>query len=155
IPMVVGLGAPLMDVPSGQDAMIDGESGTLVIGPDETTRAAARRRASEIDDRRAIAEKFRNARVTTPGGEPVMVMINTSGADELSSLDPAMCDGIGLMRSEFLFEDGRPLPDEETQYQAYCRVLEWAGPRPVTIRTLDAGGDKPIRGLTIDDEGNP
>ncbi len=59
------------------------------------------------------------------------------------------------MRSEFLFRDGKPLPDEEAQYRAYCRFLEWAGGKPVTIRTLDIGGDKPIRGLTPDGERNP
>jgi phosphotransferase system enzyme I (PtsI) len=70
-------------------------------------------------------------------------------------LDPSHCDGIGLMRSEFLFRDGKPLPDEETQYRSYRRFLEWAGGKPVTIRTLDIGGDKPISGLTADGERNP
>lgn len=155
VPMVVGLGADVMTVPSGQEAMIDGELGTLVVAPDESTRATARSREAEIGRRRAIAEKFLHARVALPNGEPVAIMINAAGPDELSLLDPAICDGIGLVRSEFLFHDGGSLPDEETQYRAYRRILDWAGTRPVTIRTLDAGGDKPIRGLTIDDEGNP
>ncbi|MEZ5829825.1 MAG: phosphoenolpyruvate--protein phosphotransferase [Dongiaceae bacterium] len=154
VPMVVGLGADLMRVPSGQEAMIDGERGTLVVSPSEATRAAAKSRETEIGKRRAIAEKFQHAPATLPNGEPVMVMINTAGPDDLVLLDPAICDGIGLVRSEFLFH-GATLPDEETQYGAYRRILEWAGRRPVTIRTLDAGGDKPVRGLTIDDEGNP
>ena len=59
------------------------------------------------------------------------------------------------MRSEFLFADGKPLPGEEQQYRAYRRFLEWAEGRPVTIRTLDIGGDKPIAGLTAADERNP
>jgi phosphotransferase system enzyme I (PtsI) len=54
-----------------------------------------------------------------------------------------------------LFEASQGLPDEETQYAAYRRILDWAEGRPVTIRTLDAGGDKPIAGLTIDGESNP
>jgi phosphotransferase system enzyme I (PtsI) len=155
VPMVVGLGAGVMEVPSGQEAMIDGERGTLVVAPDEATRVAAKSRETEIGQRRAISEKFLRERVTLPGGEAVTIMINTAGPDELSLLDPAICDGIGLVRSEFLFYGSAKLPDEETQYQAYCRILGWAGGRPVTIRTLDAGGDKPIPGLTIDDENNP
>ena len=154
VPMVVGLGADVMRVPSGQEAMIDGERGTLVVAPDDATRAAAKSRETEIKQRQAIAEKFLRASATLPNGEAVTIMINAAGPDELSLLDPAICDGIGLVRSEFLFH-GATLPDEETQYQAYCRILDWAGRRPVTIRTLDAGGDKPIRGLTIDDEANP
>lgn len=59
------------------------------------------------------------------------------------------------MRSEFLFRDGAPLPGEEEQYQAYRRFLEWAAGKPVTIRTLDAGADKPIGGLTPEGEKNP
>ena len=59
------------------------------------------------------------------------------------------------MRTEFLFEPGRAPPDEATQFEAYRRILEWAGARPVAIRTLDAGGDKPIPGVTFDGEANP
>ena len=59
------------------------------------------------------------------------------------------------MRTEFLFRDGAPLPGEDEQFTAYKRFLEWAKGKPVTIRTLDIGGDKPIRGLTPDGETNP
>ncbi len=154
VPMVVGLGADLMAVKSGQEAMVDGERGILVVAPNETTRAAAQSREAEIEQRSAVARQYQHAPARLPSGEAVTVMINTAGPDELSLLDPAICDGIGLVRSEFLFH-GPTLPDEEAQYRAYCRILEWAGSRPVTIRTLDAGGDKPVKGLTIDDEGNP
>jgi phosphotransferase system enzyme I (PtsI) len=81
-------------------------------------------------------------------------MINIAGPDELDALDPAVCDGIGLVRTEFLFH-GANLPDEETQYAAYARMVTWAGDRPVVLRTLDAGGDKPIDGLTVPGESNP
>jgi phosphotransferase system enzyme I (PtsI) len=154
VPMVVGLGADVMRVPNGQEAMIDGERGTLVVAPGEATRAAGQVREAEIKKRQAIADKFQRGQAKLPNGDAVIVMINAAGPDELSLLDPVICDGIGLVRSEFLFH-GPTLPDEETQYQTYVRILEWAGGRPVTIRTLDAGGDKPVKGLTLDDEGNP
>lgn len=154
VPMVVGLGSDVLGVASGQEAMVDGEKGTLVVAPDAATRAAAEERSAELEQRRRIAAEFVLRPATLPSGERVAVMINAAGPDELQPLDPAMCDGIGLVRSEFLFHGDR-LPDEETQYRAYRRILEWAGDRPVTIRTLDAGGDKPVKGLTIDDEGNP
>ncbi|MBN9547921.1 MAG: phosphoenolpyruvate--protein phosphotransferase, partial [Alphaproteobacteria bacterium] len=70
----------------------------------------------------------------------------------VDGIDIATCDGVGLMRTEFLF--GKTLPDEETQYRAYRKVLEWAGGKPVTIRTVDAGGDKPVPGFTVE-ETNP
>ena len=81
--------------------------------------------------------------------------MNIASPAELDSLDPGVCDGVGLVRTEFLFEGRRELPGEEAQYQAYARIVEWAAGRPVTIRTLDAGGDKPVPGLTLEGESNP
>jgi phosphotransferase system enzyme I (PtsI) len=85
----------------------------------------------------------------------IAVHLNIAGPSELEAIRPTVCDGIGLVRSEFLFHGAAGLPDEETQLAFYCRIVEWAEGRPVTIRTLDAGGDKPIAGLTIDGESNP
>jgi phosphotransferase system enzyme I (PtsI) len=90
--------------------------------------------------------------VATANGVPVRVVINVADPADVGRIDIASCDGVGLMRTEFLF--GRSLPDEETQYRAYRKVLEWADGKPVTIRTIDAGGDKPVPGFTVE-EGNP
>ena len=91
---------------------------------------------------------------TTADGERVLVLVNVDDPALLAALDPRHCDGVGLTRTEFLFQ-GADLPDEETQLRAYAAVLRWAAGRPVIIRTLDAGGDKPIPGLTPEDERNP
>ena len=90
-----------------------------------------------------------------PNGEPVAVMINVDDPALLDGIDPATCDGVGLTRTEFLFHGKAELPDEAAQQAVYRRLLAWAGDRPVTIRTLDAGGDKPIPGLTPEREDNP
>jgi phosphotransferase system enzyme I (PtsI) len=79
-------------------------------------------------------------------------MVNIARPEEVERIDVSVCDGVGLMRTEFLFGDG--LPDEETQLSSYVKVLDWAAGRPVTIRTVDAGGDKPVPGFTIAEE-NP
>ncbi len=104
---------------------------------------------------RAENEKFLHAPARLKNGSRIEVLVNVAGIEDLELIDPETCDGIGLMRSEFLFRDGAPLPDEEQQYLAYRRFLEWAGEKPVTIRTLDIGGDKPVRGLTPAGEKNP
>jgi phosphotransferase system enzyme I (PtsI) len=91
----------------------------------------------------------------TADGVQIRVMLNISDPRELADLDPAICDGIGLVRTEFLFHDRQGLPNEEQQYSIYRRIAEWAQGRPVTLRTLDAGGDKPIPGLTPAGESNP
>ena len=100
------------------------------------------------------ANRYRAAPAITVDGVAVKVMINVADPAEVDAVDIGDCDGIGLMRTEFLFRNGRPLPGEDEQYRAYRRLLEWAGEKPVTVRTLDAGGDKPIAGLTPDDETN-
>jgi len=153
VPMVLGLG-PVAPA-TGASALLDAESGLLVLDPDELERQAFERRLA--DHRRAV--EAQRALLTRPavtaGGEAVTVMLNLASTAELADLDPAVADGVGLVRSEFLFHGRHGLPDEEEQLQAYVRILEWADGRPVVVRTLDAGGDKPIPGLTGTGETNP
>jgi phosphoenolpyruvate-protein phosphotransferase (PTS system enzyme I) len=153
VPMVVGLG----DVGRNDhaEAVVDGGEGVLVLSPDAPAKRRWSAKARELAKKRGEESRFLGRPAQLKSGEPIELLINVAEPDELDLLDPAHCDGIGLMRSEFLFRDGKPLPDEETQYRAYRRFLEWAGGKPVTIRTLDIGGDKPIRGLTLEGERNP
>ena len=135
--------------------LVDGVKGVVIADPDEITSAAFESQAAEFVARQKINEVFRLNPATRKDGSRIQVMINIADPAEVDHVDIASCDGVGLMRSEFLFRDGAPLPDEEQQYRAYRKVLQWAGDKPVTIRTLDVGGDKPISGLTIAGEGNP
>jgi len=114
---------------------------------------ASRQEAAKLAD--AQAERYRIGPAMTSDGTPIAVMINVGDPAELETLDPACCDGIGLVRTEFLFHGKNELPDEEMQYHVYRRLAEWAMGKPVTIRTLDAGADKPIPGLTLEHETNP
>jgi phosphotransferase system enzyme I (PtsI) len=153
IPMVVGLGdARFMEA---QTLIVDAGSGAVIADPDEDQQANYRSGLAALMERSRSQEQFRLKPARRKTGERIELLINVAGVEELDHIDPASCDGIGLMRSEFLFRDGAPLPNEETQYRAYRRFLEWAGEKPVTIRTLDIGGDKPIRGLTPEGESNP
>ncbi len=153
IPMVVGLGdAPFLDA---RTLIVDGGTGTVTPDPDGAAINAYQTQLGALAQARAAAERFRFKPALRKSGARIEILVNVAGVEELDHIDPASCDGIGLMRSEFLFRDGAPLPDEETQYRAYRRFLEWAEGRPVTIRTLDIGGDKPIRGLTPEGEQNP
>ena len=110
------------------------------------------RRAALAEDGERNA-RYLHADARTADGVPIDVMINVARPEEVDDVDVATCDGVGLMRTEFLFT-GDTLPDEETQYRAYAKVLDWAAGRPVTIRTIDAGGDKPVKGLTVEEQ-NP
>jgi phosphoenolpyruvate-protein phosphotransferase (PTS system enzyme I) len=152
VPMIVGVDVDHLQ--EGRDVLLDGDAGTLIVDPDAEMRAIfCQRRAAQSEARQAGAS-FKGP-VFSASGERVRVMINVTGLAELRNLDPVEVDGIGLMRTEFLFQDRENLPTEEEQFQIYKRMLEWAAGKPVTIRTLDAGGDKPIAGLTRSGDINP
>jgi phosphotransferase system enzyme I (PtsI) len=153
VPMVVGVGE--VDLGGHVDAIIDGETGAAVLSPGSGDRQRYDTRLSEIRSREVKEAAFLRRPAMSADGIRIELLVNVAGVEDLEHIDSASCDGIGLMRSEFLFRDGASLPGEEEQYQAYRRFLDWAAGKPVTIRTLDAGGDKPIRGLTPEGEKNP
>ena len=153
IPAVVGLGIDPTAF-SGQ-ALVDAHRGVLVVNPGPAARAQFEHDAKAAAAARAPAAVAAMRPAVTADGTPIRIMLNISDPRELADLDPAMCDGIGLVRTEFLFHDRQGPPDEEHQYSVYRRIVEWAEGRAVTLRTLDAGGDKPIAGLTPVGESNP
>lgn len=152
VPMVVAVGEA--DFGGHDAALVDGASGRVVLSPDDETIARFAVIAREADERARREAEYLNRPAATADGTPVAVLINVAGADDTALIDRQACDGIRLMRTEFLFRDGAALPDEETQYRVYRQLLKWADDRPVTNRTLDAGGDKPVAGLTPKDEAN-
>ena len=155
VPALVELQTAMDAIPEGTEAILDGERGHLVLRPNSQQR---QRYADRMAVRTARAREARR-RLLQPGrtraGVPIHVYINVDDPALLVGVVPEHCDGIGLTRTEFLFHGHSGLPDEHTQYRAYCQLLDWAKGRPVTIRTLDAGGDKPITDLTPSDEVNP
>jgi len=150
VPMVVGLRAPARKLTGV--ALLDAEHGVIVLSPSLSELEDFRQSSSSFATCQGAARTFLTRPAVTKAGTAVCVQVNIAYPSDVDGIDVATCDGVGLMRTEFLF--GKALPDEETQYQAYRKVLEWAGDKPVTIRTVDAGGDKPVPGFTIE-EANP
>jgi phosphotransferase system enzyme I (PtsI) len=151
IPMIVQLGS----LPNwGATALLDGEGGTLELDPSDEQVSLFEKRREIHRKNRASARAILRRPTASWRGERIKLHINIQGAADLAHADAQFADGIGLMRTEFLLTE-HGLPDEETQFQAYDEVLRWAGARPVTIRTFDAGGDKPVPGFTPDGEANP
>jgi phosphoenolpyruvate-protein phosphotransferase (PTS system enzyme I) len=153
VPMIIGV--ERADLRGHVEAMLDSTAGVLIASPnaEDIATLPERRRLAEI----AQAEELRylHASAMTVTGTRVQAMINVADGAELDSIDVATCDGIGLVRTELMLRTMDELRDEEKQYQAYRRVMLWASGKPVTIRTMDAGGDKPIPGYTVDGEANP
>ena len=155
VPMLVQLACGPDDPAPGAEAIVDADRGCLVLTPSTSMRERYARRIEERRAREREAAKHASRPARTRAGTPVRVLVNVDDPDGLAGVEPLHCDGIGLTRTEFLFHDEAGLPDERRQFDCYRRLVRWARGRPVTVRTLDAGGDKPIPGLTIEGESNP
>lgn len=155
VPMLIGPKVSSVDTDGGTPAILDAVLGVLILDPEPATfvSCAGRRRARAGNAAAALSAA--TAPAISANGVPVAVYLNVDDPGRLAAVSPDLCDGIGLTRTEFLFRAGEALPDEEAQLRIYRQLLDWAGGRPVTIRTLDAGGDKPIPGLTPEGEQNP
>jgi len=154
VPMIVALGGSVTAL-DGKDVLVDADAGEVVIDPLPAARTRFGATADDAARRAAATAAHLAAPARTADGTRIAMHLNIVGAEEVARLDPAVCDGVGLFRTEFLFHGGAGLPDEDTQYTVYRAVAAWAQGRPVTIRTLDAGGDKPIAGVTEASESNP
>jgi phosphotransferase system enzyme I (PtsI) len=155
IPAVVGTGTATDRIGPGDEIGIDGDRGLVILHPGGTEladleSARARRERAEL---RLAVERHLPAR--TADGVEVRLHANVEFEEELPYLDHVGAGGIGLFRTEFLYLSREGLPTEEEHYSAYRRVLERMGDRPVTIRTLDLGGDKIPSERGRPDEQNP
>jgi phosphoenolpyruvate-protein phosphotransferase (PTS system enzyme I) len=154
IPAVLGVAGALSKLRLATVVAVDGDRGLVVGDPDDEAlaRSAAARSAAVALQRRLDA--LRDLPACTTDGRRVLVKANIEVPEEADTVLAHGVDGIGLFRSEFLFLGGH-VPDEEEQYLAYKRVIESMKGRPVTIRTLDIGGDKVLPELGAQDEKNP
>ena len=155
MPMLVQLACESEEVVPGMEAVVDADDGRLVLTPSPAIRERYSLRIEERRAREREAAKHASRPARTRGGARIQVLVNVDDPAGLAGVDPSHCDGIGLVRTEFLFHGAAALPGEEAQLDCYRRLVAWAKGRPVTVRTLDAGGDKPIPGLTVEDESNP
>jgi phosphocarrier protein FPr len=155
IPAVVGLGDALLAMAPGQSALLDGGRGTLILDPpaELVRRARAEARAEQRRAARAAAAAHQPA--VTRDGVVIEVAANIGSAEEASRAVQAGADGVGLLRTEFLFLEAKSLPGEEAQERIYSAIATRLEGRPLTIRTLDVGADKPLPYLRSVHEDNP
>lgn len=156
IPSVVGLRYMGTHVAPGDAIIVDGTHGLVVVRPNDSTLAEyeTEKESQERSRRALLNAEHAGPSVTLDGVEiPTFTNIELL-AETRHSLD-ANCQGVGLYRTEYLFMERTAFPSEEEQYQSYKQVIESMNPLPVTIRTLDIGGDKLITGLSDESEENP
>ncbi|MFH1577506.1 MAG: phosphoenolpyruvate--protein phosphotransferase, partial [Candidatus Omnitrophota bacterium] len=152
IPAVVGLRRATERIKTGDLLILDGSSGLVIINPDQETLNSY---YQEEDKFKHITEKFLQVKdlpAETLDNYRVKIVANIELPEEIPSVKLHGAEGIGLYRTEYFYMNRKGLPSEEEHFQAYKSVAEALNPYPVTIRTLDLGGDKIISQLGVLDE---
>jgi phosphotransferase system enzyme I (PtsI) len=155
IPAVVGLHDATEKLESGQQVLLDGYSGFLILDPTPETLW----HYGELEHRKVqVAEQLtglRETKSTTRDGRHIVLSANIELPDDVEAAPRNGAEGIGLYRTEFLYLNRTTLPSEEEQYETYRKVAEQVRPHPLIIRTFDLGGDKVAGAVDSDDELNP
>ncbi len=155
LPAVVGAGADALGLANGETVILDGMAGKLIASPDEATVESYRASRETWLAARESSKTAARRPAATRDGHQVEVVANIGDAESAQSAIDFGAEGVGLLRTEFLFLNRTTMPDEEEQYRAYRAVAEVMGSRPVVVRTLDIGGDKPLPYLDLGREDNP
>ena len=156
IPAVAGIDPRVLDIANGTRVVLDGDAGTLQMGPTAAEEG-------EIAKRQAVAAQQRSAELAvateaaiTRDGHRVEVVANIGDEKEARQVPAVGGEGVGLLRTEFLFMERRTAPDEQEQTRVYEAIARALGPdRILVIRTLDVGGDKPLPYMPMGTEANP
>jgi multiphosphoryl transfer protein len=155
IPAAVGVGERLLDVPEGTPLVLDGDTGAVYVDPtaelvrDYEQRSAERQAAARL----ALASAQRPAR--TLDGRRIEVAANVGSPADVDAAVANGAEGVGLLRTEFLFLERNSVPSEDEQYAAYADMAERLKGRPLILRTLDVGADKPLPYVPRRPEANP
>jgi phosphotransferase system enzyme I (PtsI) len=149
VPAVVGLKDATLRISNRDSLLIDGKKGLVIVNPTPATRELYAKEQIKIAASLEKLEDVRELSAQTLDGKKVLMMANLELASELPMLKKYGGQGVGLYRTEFLFMNRLDLPSEEEQFLAYKNVVETMAPLPVTIRTLDLGGDKFISSVHI------
>lgn len=155
IPAIVGLHDASRHVSSGDELLIDGNKGVLIIRPTEEQLREYGRVAEARQTIRRNLGSLRHEPAETKDGHRIVLSANTEGLDEVDAVLRYGAEGVGLFRSEYLYLAAGGLVDEETQAEVYRRVASRLAPAPVIIRTMDIGGDKLLAHDGFAREANP
>jgi phosphoenolpyruvate-protein phosphotransferase len=156
IPAVAGIEPRALDIPDGTLVILDGAKGTLRVNVTEDDVARIRRHQERLAARRAEELAHANEPAVTSEGHRVEVVANIGGLEDAQEAGNKGAEGVGLLRSEFVFLDRTKAPTEDEQAEIYTAIAKALTPgQPLVIRTLDVGGDKPLPYLPIAPEENP
>ena len=155
IPAVVACGKDLMDIENNDTIILDGSTGEIIIRPDLKTIEEYKIKQLKIAEELSLLKSLKDLPVQTTDGHKVKLLANISDDSDLEQVIENGGQGVGLFRTELLFLGRNSFPSEEEQFQFYRKVAIKSKNKPVTVRTLDIGGDKQLSYFGIPDENNP
>ncbi|KAF1026737.1 MAG: Phosphoenolpyruvate-protein phosphotransferase [Burkholderia plantarii] len=155
VPAAVACGAALLEIRDGEHAVLDGNAGRLYLGVSANDRARAAQAQMRLVEAQQRAAASRALPAATLDGHVIEIGANITRGSQVADALAGGADGVGLMRTEFLFLERRDAPDEEEQFACYRQMVEASGGRRLIIRTLDIGGDKQVPYLNLPHEANP
>ena len=155
IPAICGLGDALKAEYAGRVAYLDGETGSVVLDPDELTHAQIREKFNKQQEMKEMLATMKGQEDMTLDGKKINVYCNIGSPEDVAAVLNNDGQGIGLFRSEFLYLAANDYPTEEEQFQAYKAVASAMGGKRVIIRTLDIGADKQVDYFDMKKEENP
>ncbi|MCK4957127.1 MAG: phosphoenolpyruvate--protein phosphotransferase [Candidatus Cloacimonetes bacterium] len=155
LPTVVGIDHVVEQAKQGEIVIVDGNEGKIILDPDEKTLIYYREIWKKEEQKKIELQEIIDVVAKTKDGKRIKLKCNIEIPEELEQIASLNSDGIGLMRTEFLFIDKDELPDEDEQYQIYKEIANKMKPQQVIIRTIDVGGDKLSNILNISKEVNP
>ena len=154
IPALLGMEGILTKAQEGETVILDGKEGRLILSPDDKTQAAyAEKQQAEKEMKQKLKELNRLPAVTTDGRQ-VALFANAGSLKDIEMAKKHGAEGIGLFRSEFLYMESSRFPTEQEQFEIYKQAAETLK-KPITIRTLDIGGDKNLPYYQFEKEENP
>jgi phosphotransferase system enzyme I (PtsI) len=156
IPAVVGLGDEVVEsIKTGDLLIVDGEEGVVLLAPAPQDLEKYRERQKHLEVARSEEKLFAWKEARTQDGYRIEVAANIGDVESAKLAIEYGAEGVGLLRTEFLYLERSTPPTEDEQYSAYCAIAEALEGRTLIIRTLDIGGDKPVPYLKMAQEGNP
>lgn len=155
IPAIAGAEQRIIDLPDGTPVILDGSKGRLRLNPSSEEMDQVRQKQARLKQKREVELSTAEQPATTKDGHRIEVVANIGNEKDAEKAVSLGGEGVGLLRSEFIFMERDSAPSEDEQTEIYARIARILGNRPLIIRTLDVGGDKPLPYLPIPHEENP
>ena len=155
IPAIVGIKHIFENIKENDYIALNGATGEIFLNPTQEKIEELTKNQENIKQEKQELEKYKNEKAITKDGHQVELLANIGGPQDIQIVIDNTAEGVGLLRSEFLYMDAKDFPSEEEQFEAYKKIAESLENKRLVIRTLDIGGDKDLKYMKLPKEENP